>query len=242
MHVTARNGYAVAMTADHDGVARPRHLRGDATGDVGVMLRPFASPLPLGFFSFGVGMALLAGLGLGWFSSPQEIRAAGVLMALFVFPLELLATIIALVTRDTGAATTLGLYTTSWLGLGLLNVLDPTQPTSRVIGVYLVAFAIVLLPLAATAVFGKVLLAVVLTVSIVRAALQGAYELGSPHWTDTANGITALVLLAMACYAGTAFLVEDVRKERTPLVPRRGAAAVQPTAHGVPEPGVREQL
>jgi succinate-acetate transporter protein len=226
--MAALRGYAVGMTVN---------------GDVRVMLRPYASPLPLGFFSFAVGMALLAGLGFGWFSSPQEIRAAGVLMAVFVFPLELLATVVALVTRDTGAATTLGLYSTSWVALGLLNALDPTQPTSPVIGVYLLAFSIVLVPLAVSAAFGKVLLTVVLASSIVRAVFQGVSELGAPHWTKTADGVSALVVLALACYAGTAFLVEDIRKEPTPLVPRRGSAAIaDPAADGVPEPGVRDQL
>jgi succinate-acetate transporter protein len=207
-----------------------------------VVLRPFASPLPLGFFSFGIGMALLGGLGLGWLSSAQDVRAAGVLMAAFVFPLELVAAIIAVLTRDTGAATTLGLYTTSWLGLGLLDVLDPTQQTSRTVGLFLIAFAIMLVPLAVAAAFGKVLLTVVLSVSIIRAVLQGAHEWGAPAWVDTANGVVALTIFVLAWCAGTAFLVEDLRG-RTPLVPRRGQARTAISESGAqPEPGVRQQL
>lgn len=209
-----------------------------------VALRPYATPLPLGFYSFGVGMALLGGIGLGWLTTPEEVRAAGVLMAAFVFPLEFVAAVIALLARDTAAATTLGLYTTSWLGLGLLDALNPAQPTSRAVGLFLAAFALVLVPLAVSAVFGKRVLAVVLGVSIVRAGLQAAYELGAPHWTDRANGVTALVVLALALYAGTAFLVEDIRG-RTALVPRHGAAETAMRADGdrtPPDPGVREQL
>jgi succinate-acetate transporter protein len=222
------------MTWDGSGADRNR-----------IVLRPYANPLPLGFFSFGVGMILLAGLGLGWLSSAQDVRATGVLMATFVFPLELVATVVAVLVRDTAAATALGLYTTSWLGLGLLDVLNPAQQASRPVGLFLVAFVIMLVPLAVSAVFGKRLLAVVLSASIVRAALQACFELGAPRWTETADGIAALVLLALACYSGTAFLVEDLRGG-SGLVPRRGHAADalergadQPVSA---EPGVREQL
>jgi hypothetical protein len=57
-----------------------------------------------------------------------------------------------------------------------------------------------------------------------------------------------LVVLALAIGAGSSFLVEDLRG-RTPLVPRRGAAAEATTGaptlqagQGVPEPGLRDQL
>lgn len=216
--------------------------------DVRVVLRPYASPLPLGIFAFAVGMAVLGALGLGWLSSPQDVRTAGLLLAAFVFPLQLVAAVFAGLTRDTVAVTILGFFATSWLALGLANALSPTQQTSRAIGVYLAAFAVLLLPLVITAAFGKVVLAAVLAASLARAALQAAYELGAPHWADTANGVAALVVFVLALYAGTAFLVEDVRGP-TALVPRRGAAAtatvedpVTQVRSGAPEPGTRQQL
>lgn len=217
-------------------------------GRTRIVLRPYASPLPLGFLSFAVGMALLAGTGFGWLASAAEVRSAGVLMAAFVFPLELVAAVTALVVRDTAAATVLGLYATSWLGLGLLEIINPEQKTSTTIGMFLAAFALVLIPLAVTAATGKMLLTIVLGVSIVRAGLQAAYELGAPQWSETANGITALVLLALATYGGTAFLVEDARRTTGP-VPRRGAAEAamtRPPAEQAeqlpPEPGLRDQI
>ena len=56
------------------------------------MLRPYASPLPLGFFCFTVGMVLIAGVGLGWLGR-SDLTTVGVVMALFVFPLQLMSTI-----------------------------------------------------------------------------------------------------------------------------------------------------
>lgn len=209
----------------------------------GIVLRPLASPLPLGFFSFAVGMALLGTMGLGWLATPVEVRSAGLLMAAFVFPLELIAAIVAVLCRDTATATTLGLFTTSWLALGLLDVLDPSAQTNRSTGVFLAAFALMLVPLVVMAAFGKQLLAIVLTCSLARAALEAAYQLGAPHWTDLANGVVALVVTVLAGCAGTAFLIEDIHG-RTPLVPRRGTAATAMSGDGAhpADPGVRAQL
>ncbi|HEX4224923.1 MAG TPA: hypothetical protein VHZ97_21320 [Pseudonocardiaceae bacterium] len=210
-----------------------------------VALRPYANPLPLGFFSFAVGMVLLAGTGLGWLSTVVDIRTAGILMASFVFPLEFIATVFALLTRDTPTAAALGLYSTLWLALGLVATVSPATQVSRPVGLLLGAFAVMLVPLVVLAAFGKVLICIVLGVSAIRAGFASAYQLGAPHWTDRASGIGALVLLALACCAGTALLVEDLRGGAV-LVGRRGQAAAalrpeQPGGHP-DEPGVRQQL
>jgi len=212
-----------------------------------VVLRPYASPLPLGFFAFVVGMVLVAGVAFGWLGT-ADLTTVGTIMALFVFPLELMSTVFAVLTRDTAAATTLGLYSTSWVTLGVLYALDPTQQTSRAVGLFLVAFAVVLIPLTVGAFLGKALLAVVLTVSVMRAGFQAAYQLGAPHWTDTASGASALLLAGLGCCAGIVFMVEDLRGS-SGLVLRRGPARQALTdephdqfAEPPHEPGVRPQL
>jgi hypothetical protein len=72
---------------------------------VRVTLRPYASSLPPGISAFAVGMAVLGALGLGWLSSPQDVRTAGVLLAAFVFPLQLVSAVFAALARDTVAVT-----------------------------------------------------------------------------------------------------------------------------------------
>jgi succinate-acetate transporter protein len=212
-----------------------------------VTLRPYASPLPLGFFSFAVGMALIAGVGIGWLRQ-GDLTTVGVMMALFVFPLQLTSTIFAMLARDTAAATALGLYSTSWLATGALYTLEPSQQTSRALGLYLAAFTVVLIPLAVGALFGKALLAVVLTVSALRAGFQAAYQLGAAHWTDAASGVVAGLLVVLGCYAGIVFMVEDFRGG-SGLMLRRGPArqALTDGPHDQfteppHEPGVRPQL
>ncbi|MFK4149921.1 GPR1/FUN34/YaaH family transporter [Streptomyces sp. NPDC004065] len=216
----------------------------DASPGAAVVVRPYANPLPLGFFSFGIGMALLAGIGLGAITG-EQVRTAGVLLVLFVFPLEFLAAVMAFLTRDTAAAAALGLFATSWAGLGALHVVAPWEQTSSAEGVYLAAFGLMLLPLAATAFLGKRLLGIVLTVSTVRAGLAAAYQLGAPPAWQLADAAAALLLVALALYAGTAFLLEDLRGRTVLPTLRRGEARRvigEGSGGGAPEPGVRGQL
>lgn len=214
-----------------------------------VVVRPYANPLPLGFFSFGIGMVVLAGIGLGVVEPGPPVRAAGLLLAAFVFPLEFLAAVMAFLTRDTGAATALGLFATSWLGLGLLHVLAPAQQTSTAVGMFLAAFAVMLMPVAVAGFMGKTLLGMVLTVSSLRAALAAAFQLGAPQALETANAAAAFTLFALSVYAGAAFLVEDMRQQTVLPILRRGEArrALTDELAGqygrLPlEPGVRRQL
>src|SRR3954466_6996690 len=100
------------------GAARNERCMPDGHQDqVRIVLRPVGSSLPLGFYSFGIGMLLLASAAIGWIPV-EEQHAVGMLLMAFVFPLELVATIVAFLARDTLGATTLGLFTTSWLALG----------------------------------------------------------------------------------------------------------------------------
>ncbi|MBA8826349.1 hypothetical protein FHX42_003725 [Saccharopolyspora lacisalsi] len=213
-----------------------------------IALRPYGNPLPLGFFSFGIGMVLLAGIAFQWIHGP-DVRVAGILMAAFVFPLELLAAILAFLARDTGAAGALGLFATSWVALGLFHVVFPDERTSFAVGLFLAAFAITLIPLAIAASLGKRLIALVLSVSAIRAGLAAALQLGAPYAVGVAGGVAALLLFVLSLYAGTAFLIEDVR-QRTVLPVFRGGSArraldseLADQFRRLPqEPGVRQQL
>ncbi|MDR7304118.1 GPR1/FUN34/YaaH family transporter [Haloactinomyces albus] len=213
-----------------------------------ISLRPYGNPLPLGLFSFGIGMVLLAGIAFQWMHG-MEVRAAGILMAAFVFPLELLAAVLAFLARDTGAASALGLFATSWLALGLLHVVFPTMRTSFAAGLFLAAFAVMLIPLAVAASLGKRLLALVLSVSTIRAGLAAAYQLGAPHAVALADGAAALALSVLSLYGGTAFLLEDIRQRTLLPVLRSGSglrainAELGDQFRRLPqEPGIRQQL
>lgn len=189
------------------------------------MLRPYASALPLGLLSFGVGMVLIGGIGLHWISG-RDVALAGIVMASFVAPLELAATVLAFLGRDVGAATALGLFSTSWVATGVLHVISPPGSTSPATGLFLLAFAVMLLAPTAVALTVRPLLGVMLVVSTVRAVIGGVYQLvGSTGWS-LAEGVAALVLAAIATYNGAAFLIEDALQR--PLLPTGRRA--RPTA------------
>jgi len=212
-----------------------------------IFVRPIASALPLGLFVFGVGMLLLGAQGVEWIAKPEG-KEVGLLLASFVFPAEMIAGVVAFLARDGLAATVLSFYGVSWLALGLAQLTFSPQPTDT-LGIYLLGFAAVVFVMAAVATVGKPLLSVVLTVSAVRALLQGIYELSGSTSVQHAGGVAGLVLAALALYAGLAFLFEDVLGKRVLPIFRRGAAvdAVEGDLSEqlravTSEPGVRQQL
>ena len=118
--------------------AEPPGAPGDSGGTDGpgapiparAVLRPIGNGLPLGYPAFALGTVLLAGLAPGWVAQSQT-REHGVLLAAYVVPLELVATVVAFLARDTVGAATLGVFTTSWLGLVEAAWRRPLLPTLR---------------------------------------------------------------------------------------------------------------
>src|SRR3954454_16366098 len=107
-----------------------------------IFLRPIGSGLPLGFFSFGIGMLLLGCLGIGWIPVDEQ-KDVGMVLVAFVFPLELVATVFAFLARDTLGATRLGLFTTSWLTFGWLPYSSP--PVYEISGGFALALTVLAL-------------------------------------------------------------------------------------------------
>ena len=204
-----------------------------------VVLRPLATALPLGVSSFGVGMLLLGGIEVGWIAT-SERATVGILVAAFVFPLELVAAVMAFLERDALAATVLGLFATSWLAQGLVDVTSSSGATSDAVGLFLLGFAV---PIAGAGIIGlaaKPLISAVLALSTARSVVAGLWELTGGGGLEMAAGIGSLALAALAGYVALALLAEDARSGAVLPVFRRGAAAT--AFDGEREPGVREQL
>lgn len=186
-------------------------------------MRPYATSLALGFFSFGIGMLLLAGVSNGWLH-PSDRHTVGLFLAYFVFPLEFLSAVVAFLARDTFGATGLGLFSTSWLALGIANMHASQDAVSRAVGLYEFGFAFAIGLLAVAAFGGKPLIGVLLGVAMVRSALSGVHEWGGPAWAWKTAGWLALGIFFVAMYGGLAFLLEDVRQRQVLPVFRRGAS------------------
>lgn len=125
-----------------------------------VALRPIGTSLPLGYLAFALGMIVLVADSLGWIKNEQLL--VGVLLASYVFPLQLIATIMAFLGRDTVGATILGLFTTSWLAFGLLDIVNRPGSTPTVLGLFSISFGVVVAGLAVVASHPRLLFAAVL--------------------------------------------------------------------------------
>jgi uncharacterized protein len=212
-----------------------------------IVLRPIGSGLPLGFFSFGIGMLILGSQAIGWIPVSEQHQGGMILMS-FVFPLELVATIFAFLARDTLGATTLGLFTTSWLALGWAQLTAPPGKTSITLGIYLFGFATAVLLLALLSTAGKPFFSGLLTLAATRMALSGAWEVGAAKELYRISGGFGIALAALAMYGGIALGFEDARQREVLPLFRRGAAAE--SFEGLDrqlerleaEPGVRQQL
>jgi succinate-acetate transporter protein len=191
--------------------------------EVRIVVRPYASALPIGFFAFGIGMLLLGGLANGWLH-PSDRHTVGLLLAAFVFPLEFIAATFAFLSRDTFGATGLGLFSSSWLALGLADLSASQDSLSRAVGLYEFGFAFAVVLLALAAMTGKPLIGAIMLVAATRSALAGVHEWGGPTWAWTTAGWLAVAIFAAAVYGGLAFLLEDVQKKAVLPVFRRGAS------------------
>jgi len=188
-----------------------------------IVVRPYGSPIPLGFFAFGIGMFMYAALDVGWVK-PADQLTVGLLLAIFVAPLQLIATVFAFLGRDVGAATALGLFAGSWLAGGVLLATGKPGVLNAAFGFFLIAFTILIGALAVSSLLGKPLLSLFLAVSSCRGVFGAVYELGGGHGWLRASGWAALAAFVIAVYGGLAFLLEDLAGRTILPLLRRGGA------------------
>jgi len=188
-----------------------------------IVLRPLASPLPLGFFAFGMGSVLQSALQFGLIP-PAETQNLALIFGAFVFPLEFLAALLAFPARETVGATILSVIAFSWLATAIVTYVSVPDPTSPTIGFLYLSIAVILFLLGAVAALGKPLLASVMFLAFFRYGLNGLYELLTLGWVQTVSGIIGCVIFALSLYGGLALALEDVQHRTVLPFGRRGEA------------------
>jgi uncharacterized protein len=211
---------------------------GDVDGGAGaptrVVLRPLATPLPLGFLALVLATTAFSAVQLGWVL-PTEGRIAGLAALFATVPLQLLAAVIGFLARDPVAATGMGLLTGTWAVVGVATLTSPPGAVSKELGVFLVAAGLCMLVPAVSA-GTKLVPAAVMALAGVRFAVTGAYHLtASPGWKATA-GWVGLLLAVVALYAALALELEASHRRTVLPLGRRSPA--EPSG----EPGIRPQL
>ena len=190
---------------------------------VQIVLRPYASSLPLASFAFGTGNVLYSAYVLHWIPAADTRLLAYMLLA-FAAPLELAPSVMAFLARDGGGATAFAIFGASWVIQGISLLGGPPPAHSPVTSVFLLCLAVTLVMLAIVTFKGKPLLGVVLSVAIVRTIAEAASTATGLHWLSAASAWCGLLLAALAFYAAIAFLEEDVTQELSPLTLRNAEA------------------
>jgi succinate-acetate transporter protein len=199
-----------------------------------VMLRPVASPLPLGFIALAVATIPFTAVQLGWLA-PTEGRVAAIGAIAATVPLQLLASVFGFLSRDVVAATGMGVLAGTWGTIGLTTATSPPGSVSPGLGVFLVTAGVCMLVPAVSAA-SKLVPATVMTLAGVRFAVTGAYHLtGSAAWKFVA-GWVGLLLGVVAVYAALGLALEATQGRTVLPLGRRAPA--EPAG----EPGVRPQL
>ena len=190
---------------------------------VQIVLRPYASSIPLASFAFGVGNVLYSAFLLHWIPAAEAHLVALMLLA-FVAPLELGPSLMAFLARDSGGATAFAIFGAAWVVQGLALLGGPPPPTSPASGIFLLCLALCLVMLAIVTFRGKPLLGAVLVVAILRTVAAAVSNLTGHPWLNPATGWCGLLLALLAFYSGVAFLEEDVTQRLSPLTFRTGEA------------------
>jgi uncharacterized protein len=219
-----------------------------AQGAARVVLRPIGNPLPLGFLALAAGTLLVSGLQLRWLQPADGDEVALILIA-FVFPLQLLASVLGFLARDVVAGTGMGVLAGSWLSIALVKLTGAPGALSDALGLFLLLAAVAMLVPAGASATGKIVPALVLATTAVRFATTGLHELTARvAWRNIA-GVVGLALCALALYSALAMALEDVRRANVLPLGRRktgrdsvAAGFSDQLTRIEHEAGVREQL
>lgn len=222
-------------------------MSADRTFSTRVVLRPIASPLPLGFLALAVATTAFASVQLNWIPQTQgHAVALGVLV--LTVPLQLLAAVMGFLARDPVAATGMGILSGTWGAACLVTLTSSPGAASDGLGVILLMSAGCLV-VPAVAARTKAVPALVIFTSAARFALTGIAQLdGGQGWMHTA-GWVGIALAVLSGYAALALELEA--SEGRTVLPLGRTGASRKALDGRPadqidtvatEPGVRQQL
>jgi succinate-acetate transporter protein len=212
-----------------------------------VVLRPIATPLPLGFLALALATAVFSAVQLGWIP-PTEGRVAALTALAATVLLQAIASVVGFLARDPVAATGMGVLAGTWGTLGLTTLTSPPGTASKGLGVVLITAGLAMF-VPAVAGAAKLVPASVMGLAGVRFLVTGAYELtGSATW-KTAAGWVGLALAVLAFYAALALELEGAKARTVLPAGRRGPAESAVRGQGsldvadlAREPGIRPQL
>jgi uncharacterized protein len=187
-----------------------------------IVLRPSASPMPLGFFTVAIATCMISSLQAHIL--PIADRQAVAYVVLPAFVLQIIVAVLAFMDRDTIAATVMASFAATWLVDTLIFLTNPVG-ASQTLAVFFFVFSAFVVMMAIAA-FPKRALFVVLIVAVPRFLASGLAQATGSSWVSTLAGVLGFTLAAVSLYTAWALLLEDVRGRTVLPIGRQGAARV----------------
>lgn len=220
----------------------------DESAATRIVLRPLATPLPLGFLGLAMATVMFSAVQLGWIP-PAEGRVAALTALAATVPLQFLAAVVGFVARDPVAATGMGVLSGTWGVIGFTTLTSPPGAVSGGLGVFLLTAGMAMFIPSAAALGSKWAPAAVMGLAGVRFVVTGIYETtGSGSW-KVAAGWVGILLAVVAFYAALATELEGAKQRTVLPVGRRGPGRAAVLGEGPLDPadlaeeaGVRPQL
>lgn len=186
-----------------------------------IVLRPVGSPITIGMSGLAVASLVETGVDLHWVAAAQ-VHDAGLILIAVPFVLQLIGCVFSYLARDGATGAAVGLLSTSWLATGLIQLVAAPGVLNGPLGLMFVSAGVVLVLSAVAVGVSKPLPGGVFALAGIRFILSGAFELGGGPLLRELSGVSGLVILAVACYTGLAFELED--QLHRPVLPtfRRG--------------------
>jgi succinate-acetate transporter protein len=185
-----------------------------------IVLRPSASPMPLGFFTVAIATCMISSLQVRIL--PIADREAVAYVVLPAFVLQIVVAVFALMDRDTIAATVMASFAATWLVDFLIFLTNPVG-ASQTLAVFFFVFSAFVVMMAIAA-FPKRALFVVLIVAVPRFLVSGFAQATGSSWLSTLAGVLGFTLAAVSLYTAWALLLEDVKGKTVLPIGRQGAA------------------
>jgi uncharacterized protein len=196
-----------------------------ATGVLGppalrIVLRPMASPMPLGFYTVAIASVLVSALQLGIIGQGERDEVA--LLILPAFAIQTIVGIACIAARDSIAATLMTSIAGTWLANALFYLFGKPG-SSGAEAVFSLTFCVFIIMLAFAA-RPKVALFAVLVVAGPRFFVSGLADATGNVDLSKAAGSLGFLLAVVAMYTAFALLLEDVRGHTVLPVGRSGPA------------------
>jgi succinate-acetate transporter protein len=111
----------------------------------------------------------------------------------YVAPLEGLPCVFGFLSRDAGAATTMGLFSAGWVALAVNFLMFGADAKTITLGIFLVMDSLAVFALTAASMGGKPLLGVILLLSAARFLLAAIVQFGAGVAVSIASGALGLL-------------------------------------------------